>query len=582
MELASTMKLKTRLILVVLAVSWIPLGVVTGVLSVRTEAMYMEAHDAQRDAAVRAVGGELSRTIDRIDAALANVANSRFLTNSVLQPLEHSRFYSDSQVQRDVGVEAKRLVSAADVETLHLYDLEEGGRGLALGHRTGTQAPDPTVVTWARRRPGTAQLRRDTIDGAGGTVEDVWTLQVVRVLGDRVAIVGGRVLSADWLKGLLTTYAGGTFAALEDPGGTILAATYDTATPPSEARHELVRRPVRGGASRGEIGTLRLYIDREPLVRAVREVWAMAGAVALLSALLALFVGWWTSRRLARPLERLASAAGAIASGARDERVPEVSGRDEVAMLTEAFNQMTADLSESEDRLRHAERIAAWQEIARRIAHEIKNPLFPIQMSIETLQKVHERRHPDFEEVFEESTRTILEEVERMGRIVTEFRDFARLPVPQLARTDLSSLLRSVVVLHQGVAPGIDVSWDGPEETWVNIDADQITAVATNLVKNAIEAHGLQPSEDAHVLVRLSAPQGQGVVWTVEDNGAGMPDDVRAKLFTPYFTTKSSGTGLGLAISHRIVVEHEGRIGVSSEVGQGTMFEVQLPGSSGA
>jgi two-component system nitrogen regulation sensor histidine kinase NtrY len=574
------MKLKTRLILVVLAVSWIPLGVVTGVLSVRTESMYLKAHDAQRDAAVRAVGGELSRTIERIDAALANVSRSSFLANSVLQPLEHNRFYSDSKLQRAVGIEAKRLVSAADVETLHLFDLEEGGRGIALGHRTGSQASDPAVVTWARRRPGTAKLRRDTIDGKAGAIEDVWTLQVVRALGDRVAIVGGRVLSADWLKELLTTYAGGTFAALEDPSGAVLAATYDVEAPPSAAAYDLVLRPVRGGASRGEIGTLRLYIDRAPLAQAVRELWGMAGGVALLSALLALFVGWWTSRRLARPLERLASAAAAIASGARDERVPEVSGRDEIAMLTHAFNQMTEELSESEDQLRHAERIGAWQEIARRIAHEIKNPLFPIQMSIETLQKVHERKHPDFEEIFEESTRTILEEVERMGRIVTEFRDFARLPAPQLASIDLSSLLRAVIVLHREVSSGVEVEWDGPDDVCVMADADQMTAVATNLVKNAIEAHGLQPAEGARVTVRLRTTEEHGVRWAVEDNGAGMPDEVRAKLFTPYFTTKVAGTGLGLAITHRIVVEHGGRIGVSSEVGRGTRFEVQLPAAS--
>jgi two-component system, NtrC family, nitrogen regulation sensor histidine kinase NtrY len=574
------MKLNTRLILVVLVVSWVPLGVVTGVLSVRTESNYQASHEAQRAAAVRAVGGELSRTIDRIDAALANVARSSFLDISLLQPLEHGAFYSDSKRQRAVMLEAKRLVSAADVETLHLFDLEEGGRGIALGHRTGIQAADPTIVSWARGRPGTAKLRRDTIDGEAGAVEDVWTLQVVRVIGDRVAIVGGRVLSVDWLKGLLTIYAGGTFAALEDPGGAVLEATYDVDAPPSADDFDLVLRPVRGGAARGEIGTLRLYIDRGPLAKAVRELWVTAGGVALLSALLALCVGWWTSRRLARPLERLAAAAGAIASGARDERVPEVSGRDEVATLTNAFNQMTEELSESEDRLRHAERIAAWQQIAQRIAHEIKNPLFPIQMSIETLQKVHERKHPDFEEVFEESTRTILEEVERMGRIVTEFRDFARLPVPHLEVVDLASILKSVVVLHQGVTPDVEVQWDGPEELLVTVDADQMTAVATNLVKNAIEAHGLQPASGARVLVRLRDSEGGGVAWSVEDNGSGMPDEVRAKLFTPYFTTKSSGTGLGLAITHRIVIEHQGRINAVSEVGKGTQFMVQLPKSS--
>ena len=222
---------------------------------------------------------------------------------------------------------------------------------------------------------------------------------------------------------------------------------------------------------------------------AAQERWVSAGAVALLSAILALFVGWWTSRRLARPLERLVSAAGAIAEGARDERLPVVSGGDEVAELTLAFNQMVEELSESEKLLRDAERVAAWREIAQGIAHELLNPLSPVKMSIETLQKVHERRHPDFEEVFDESTGTILEEVERMRRIITEFRDFARLPAPRRQQIDLSSLLKAVVTLHRDVVSEIEVRWDGVEDVAVFADADQMTAVATNLVKNALEAH---------------------------------------------------------------------------------------------
>jgi nitrogen fixation/metabolism regulation signal transduction histidine kinase len=421
-----------------------------------------------------------------------------------------------------------------------------------------------------------ARIRREAFNIEGQRVPR-WTLQVVQVVDERLALAGAAVLDADRLDALLSSVTDGAYVALEDPEGATITATFDAGRPPSAADFDQQEQVVGGGPKGPQLGTLRLFFDRKPLERAVQKLWWTAGAAAALSALFALLVGLWTSRRLANPIERLVVAAGAIAAGARDERVPEVRGRDEVAKLTNAFNRMTHDLSESEDRLRHAERVAAWQEIARRIAHEIKNPLFPIQMSIETLQKVHERKHPDFEEVFEESTRTILEEVDRLGRIVGEFRDFARLPAPDMAPVDLSALLRSTVNLHRDVAPGVTVAWTGTDGCVVAADPDQMTAAATNLIKNAIEAHGDDPPPGARVTVDLRCSDGEVVSWTVEDNGPGMPEEVRAKLFTPYFTTKATGTGLGLAITHRIVVEHRGRIRVDSVVGRGTCFGVELP-----
>ena len=464
-------------------------------------------------------------------------------------------------------------VQGPDLQTLRLIDLESG-RLIAHGHDGPEDNAEPEVVAWARTRPGTAMLRKDEVLRAG-VLQSVWTLQVLRLVNAKVALVGGRILSPEWLEALHKDSREGTFAALEDRGGALVVATFEGE--PSNTTHDRLAAPLRGMRDGDELGTLRLYIDRGPLLEAAQERWTTAGAVALLSAILALFVGWWTSRRLTRPLERLVSAAGAIAEGTRDERLPTVKGGGEVAELTLAFNRMTEELSESERLLRDAERVAAWREIAQGIAHELLNPLSPVKMSIETLQKVHERKHPDFEEVFEESTGTILEEVERMRRIVTEFRDFARLPAPQLRPTDLSSLLRSVVVLHRDLSSGVEVRWEGPEEVVLMADADQMTAVATNLVKNAIEAHGASPKPGACVIVRLAAPTQHALTWSVSDNGPGMKAEVQDKLFTPYFTTKRTGTGLGLAITQRHIVEHGGRIRVASELGRGTRFEVLLP-----
>jgi nitrogen fixation/metabolism regulation signal transduction histidine kinase len=261
----------------------------------------------------------------------------------------------------------------------------------------------------------------------------------------------------------------------------------------------------------------------------------------------------------------------------------EPRSEDEVGSLVRVFNHMTAELAESRDRLSRAERIAAWQQIARRVAHEIKNPLFPIQMSMETLKKSYDKQHPKLAEIIEESTRTVLEEVRSLNRIVTEFSDFARLPAPELEETDVSVLLDHVYGLYRG--DGSVLRYDKvaiAEKALGRVPADreQLGRALINLVKNAIEAL----PEDGAGTVTLDAyaetkRDKDGVVLAVADTGVGMPEEVRTKIFTPYFTTKSEGTGLGLAIVERIVSEHGGTIDVASS-NAGTTFFVWLPRGS--
>ncbi len=568
------MKLKTRLILLVLLVSWVPLGLVSGLLSWRAETKFEENYQEQQEVLLNAVSSEISRSVTRIDQALSGAAQGVFFREELLQHLERGRFYGDSERERKVLMEARRLTNDADLQTLRLVDVSNSGRLIAVGHSGPDDGADSGLVAWALGEPGRAQFLRDRIEREG-RVESVWTLQVVRMLGDRVALIGGRILSPDWLEALHRASMYGSEAALEDLKGERVVATFDAE--PSGETHDHHSQALSGGVGGADIGMLRLYVDRAPLLEAAQARWYTALVVALISASLALLVAWWTSRRLTRPLERLVLAAGSIATGARDAHLPEVSGNDEVAELTEAFNMMIEDLSESENLLRDAERVAAWRDIAQGIAHELLNPLSPVKMSIETLQKVHERRHPDFEEIFEESTQTILEEVERMRRIVTEFRNFARLPQPKLEEVELAGILRSVVQLHRDLVPGVELRWEGAQEVPLLADAHQMTAVATNLVKNALEAHGPEPEVGAFVKVTLAAPDARGVRWSVSDNGCGMSDEVKAKLFTPYYTNKERGTGLGLAITQRHIIEHGGRIHVRTQRGKGTSFEVHLP-----
>ncbi len=242
-----------------------------------------------------------------------------------------------------------------------------------------------------------------------------------------------------------------------------------------------------------------------------------------------------------------------------------------------AFNQMTRELARARARAVKAERIAAWRDIARRIAHEIKNPLTPIRMAIETMRKTFSRQHPDFPEIFDESTRTVLEEVERMEKIVTEFSRFARLPRPNASLINPLDVAVHVVSMHevQNVAatnpetprsPRVKLDVDPAFQSagaprLVRADREQVTQVLVNLVQNAIDAAvSKRGAEGANVLVRVRPGEHGGAVIEIHDDGPGIPADDRARVLEPYYTTKAHGTGLGLPICDRIVSDHGGTL----------------------
>lgn len=345
-------------------------------------------------------------------------------------------------------------------------------------------------------------------------------------------------------------------------------------------------RPARGGRPRrlelpalGSPGTpparLEIHVEVTRLRRARRVLRASALALGGASLLAALVAGAFLSRRLTQPIVELSEAAREVGAGRLDVQL-EPRSRDEVGTLVRVFNRMTTELSESRAKLARAERVAAWQQIARRVAHEIKNPLFPIQMSMETLKKSYAKQHPKLDEIVEESTRTVLEEVRALNRIVTEFSDFARLPTPQRAPEPAAALLSHVLGLYKDTA-GVTVRVEPPPEgLTVFVDRAQISRALINLVKNAIEA--LPEGGQVTLRARPEPKDGADGAWLdVEDDGPGMPEDVQAQVFTPYFTTKAQGTGLGLAIVDRIVTEHGGEVRIASRSGLGTTVSLWLP-----
>jgi signal transduction histidine kinase len=291
------------------------------------------------------------------------------------------------------------------------------------------------------------------------------------------------------------------------------------------------------------------------------------GAVALAGAALFAFV---LARGLARPIVEMSRQAREVARGEPKPVAP--GGGKELVEFANAFNQAIADLTQLRKRLAVTERIAARREIARRVAHEIKNPLAPIRAAIETLRRLRARGDAAFDEYFDEATRTVLDEVLRISNIVSEFTRFARLPPPAPAPMDLAEVARSVVALQ--ASQGTPVALTGAARAELVADRDQMVQILTNLVQNALDAVRGRP--DPRVVVELGVT-GERVRLAVRDNGPGFNAEVAQRLFEPYLTTKPEGTGLGLAIVERIVVEHGGDIVLERAPEGGAALVVSLP-----
>ena len=226
---------------------------------------------------------------------------------------------------------------------------------------------------------------------------------------------------------------------------------------------------------------------------------------------------------------------------------------------------------EDSTQLVQAQKLAAWNEAARRIAHEIKNPLTPIQLSAQRIAKKFENNEPDAAQAIEEGTKTIVSEVRQLQRMVDEFSRFARMPAVHLRHAQLSEILQQAASLYKDVKRGVTVSVAVDPEIELLMDPEQIRRAVGNLLNNAVEA---TEAGEVRVTARRAPHR---VVIEVADPGRGVPDRDKEKLFLPYFSTKGRGTGLGLAIVHRIVNDHDGRISVHDNYPRGTRFEIELP-----
>jgi two-component system nitrogen regulation sensor histidine kinase NtrY len=222
-----------------------------------------------------------------------------------------------------------------------------------------------------------------------------------------------------------------------------------------------------------------------------------------------------------------------------------------------------------------AQRVAAWRDVARRLAHEIKNPLTPIQLCAERMRRHFTEAPPATRALVEECTTTIVGEVESLKGLVDEFSQFARMPPPRAVPTDLHALLADALSLYRGLFTDVEIRPQfAASLPKVSVDPEQLRRVVINLVDNAIEAMDRRGAIDVETCHDAAA----GVVRiVVADNGPGIPQAERDKLFLPYYSTKQRGSGLGLAIVRRIVAEHGGRIDVTDNSPRGTRLAIELP-----
>ncbi|MFT7534896.1 MAG: signal transduction histidine kinase [Hyphomicrobiaceae bacterium] len=280
------------------------------------------------------------------------------------------------------------------------------------------------------------------------------------------------------------------------------------------------------------------------------------------------------SRAITAPVKALVNATRRVALGDLDVKVL-AGGGPELGELASAFNQMAHDLAAGRERLAHAERDQAWAEMARQVAHEVKNPLQPMRMTAQLLQRARSDKDPRADQVADRLARTVLEQTAALDRIANDFRSFAGIAPAQksvvLADGWLEELCDQTARLFEDRSLTFEFVGDAGEAR-LALDQGSMARVFVNLVQNAIEASG------GPVHVRMASKlAGDKVAVTIIDDGPGVPADVRDKLFDPYFTTKSSGTGLGLAICRRLVEAHGGSIRlVATEPGE-TQFAIELP-----
>ncbi len=452
-----------------------------------------------------------------------------------------------------------QAVGARNTPALDRVELADGAE-LGLVASRAVTVQDGVLYLYGGKRLNAAFLKELSMP-AGARV---WMVQVGAGPLQQDSIVGEAAPSIELLRPLLAQ------ALLGRESSAAIATSANA----------LDRVTVQAIPLRDEQGAvpavLLVETSRRPLLELERQIKAVAMATAGVGLLLSILLALWISGRFSRPVEQLAAASREIAAGNWSARV-ELHSHDEFGELGKTFNSMTAQLVAQRDKLVQAERVAAWRELARRLAHELKNPLFPLQITVENLMRARKLPQQEFDEIFDESTGTLLDELGHLKTIIGRFSDFSKMPKPQVEAMDVNALILRVKNLHTAQLAGaahsvmLEIKLD---EAAGEMEADEelLYRVVGNLVLNAVDA-----MPEGGTITMTTRAEEDDVVIEVRDTGTGMTPEESARLFTPYYTTKQHGTGLGLAIAQSVVSDHNGTITVESETGHGSKFILRLP-----
>jgi len=493
--------------------------------------------------------------------------------------------------QSDVRDEAGRLMHMYRLTYLEI--LNDEGKVLSSGHHPqriglpGVEFDEIPLERSVLRRLWVANEHRTVILGR----------QDLDIGLRRLVLVGGKELDRPFVEQI----AGHDAALLIEVGEGDIFETTASSSADKLASLDLQRkladpesRPVRMTGSAGDswlIDFRKLEDDEadsdlwlvaavnlarmEKLHRQMVEAFLLlGGGVGLLAAI----AGVWIARRTARPVRDLIVAFDAIANGEADYRF-RARAHDEMQELATSFSHLHRALEDQRRRAMANERVAAWREVARHVAHEVKNPLAPIRLTVENLLRVRSQAPEKFDSMFEEGMHTILEEVQQLSRMVAEFAEFARLPLPVHRPEEIESLIDRVVELY-AFEPGVMIHKQvEPGLPRVALDADQVSRALKNVIGNAIDAtrdaeHG--DGAPPKVEIRAAIEEGMAQI-VVTDNGPGFSQEAARRLFEPYFTTKEHGTGLGMALTYRIIIEHGGVIFAENGPEGGARVIVRLP-----
>ena len=537
-----------------------------------------DALDIELDASQRAAGVAAEQERSLVARALAGVEED-------LRRVDSQSFERLLRGLPATGDLVSRLAGRAGLERLEVLDPH--GVILAAGpDRLGLS--DPALLDL----PGVeARLRTVRSDPAADAQLFAMAARRVNVGSRSLILVGGRRLDGRLLGRI---GAGWSALLLVRPGlPPRVATSNDDAELPTLAawvarggvRNERLEGPAGRrwqarlhalrNADEAPLGFVVVARERTPLDRRLGRLrgafLALGGTAAVLAGLLGVFL----AGRATRPLEALTRAVDAIAAGQADYTFAGAA-RDEFGELAGAFSRMHRSLELQRQRSLAAERVAAWSEVARHVAHEVKNPLAPIRLTVENLKRARECGHEGFDEMFEEGMRTIQEEVEQLSRLVGEFSEFARLPAPRRRPVDLEPLLDAAIELF-AAEPGIAIARRYASELpRIELDPDQVSRAFKNVIGNAVES--MRGARTAHRKLEVETRLEPGTVAVVvADSGPGLTAEAARRMFEPYFTTKPEGTGLGMAITYRILVEHGGEISAENRPEGGARVMISLP-----